>query len=270
MLVHLWCPICHLTNVFLAPHIFFLDSAQISDILHLRKRDKENTMAIKNYKTGEVTYVGRVMSVTTSCERVMSDIYADVTKARVVKEDGSVGCIVLSYGFELCSLTLRGEADLHPYWDSLNRAWMAVHELTRELETAASRMSHEIFNARTETKLGLCALRKGDRLVVTRKCKGNANGDEGVVFWVGYDRFSGKLRYGFKTDAGETRWISAGSARNASMSMEAINAELDKVELEIRNKYAEREICIHEQLEAVVPNYEFIKSHLREFLAIAA
>lgn len=227
-------------------------------------------MAIKNYKTGEVTYTGRVMHVSTSCERVMSDIYADVTKACVVEEDGSLKWITLSHGFELCSLTLRGEEDVHPYWSQLAGAWSNVKALKNELETADSRMARDITDKRYETQMGLCAIRKGDKLVVTRKYKNNIKGDTGFVFWVGHDRFSGAMRYGFKTEGGETRWISAGSARNAELSNAELVAACDAVEKEIRDQYAARKVCVEKELEVATEVYNFHKNELREFLAIAA
>ena len=73
-------------------------------------------MAIKNIETGEVTYEGRVLSISRSCDRVMSDIYADNVYATVVEDDGSLRKMWLYTNFELCTSPKRGEVDCTDAW----------------------------------------------------------------------------------------------------------------------------------------------------------
>jgi hypothetical protein len=172
------------------------------------------------YKNGTVLYEGAVISTYTACERVMSDIYADVAYAIVWDEDWScVKIINYAYYFELADN--NGVAVVDATSESLANAEAYAAGRTAGLNKAAA------FAAADKTELAAAkaaaltakraavksdAPRVGDLVEVT-KAAGSPKVEKGVsgkVVWSGWSkRHDASWRVGLKTAAGEVCWLPA-------------------------------------------------------------
>ena len=144
---------------------------------------------------GEPTHGGLVLSTVTRTERVMSDVWDDVTYAVVWNPaTGSptqvyLGCC--EFGREKVA-----EVDATPEVVAAHAAWTAARE--------AERLAAEEARREEAAEARLREVQRGCRAVVARGRK-VAKGTEGRVFWLGQGTYG--WRAGLETDAGETVWI---------------------------------------------------------------
>ena len=145
--------------------------------------------------TGEVTYAGAVLRVETNCERVMSDVWEDMTYAIVWDAGAGRPSRVFLRGGG-CETSATAEVDVTPEVVAAHEAWLAA----REAEVAAALEARREDEAAARVR----EVRRGCRAVVARGRK-VAKGTEGRVFWLGNGNYG--WRAGLETDAGETVWI---------------------------------------------------------------
>lgn len=214
-------------------------------------------MAIKNIETGEVTYEGRVLSISRSCDRVMSDIYADNVYATVVEDDGSLRKMWLYTNFELCTSPKRGEVDCTDAWRTFADAKRNLTSLKNEIDMNISTLDQVVQDKRVKAKNALLVIDNGDEVVVTRKSKGNQVGDTGKVFWRGTCRFTCKERYGFKSSDGKTHWVTKGSCKPTKVTQEQIMAAQNAAELSYRSEVGEKVAELQELYEIAQVTYNF-------------
>ena len=213
-------------------------------------------MAIVDNKTGEVTFSGRVLSVDTRCERVMSDIYADVTRATVILEDGSKQVRAIRYHFE-CDLSDRSATvDITPEWAELASAKTTLNFLTETRERLERNVDEIIREARQKAHRTLAKVVKGDEVRISRKSAKNPRGTVGVVFWVGTCNFSGKERFGIKTPEGATHWVADASCQKTSVDKSMIVRAQDAAEKAVRVDIAARLVTLENDIVDADFDYE--------------
>ncbi|HEY9818673.1 MAG TPA: hypothetical protein V6D20_23130, partial [Candidatus Obscuribacterales bacterium] len=142
-------------------------------------------------------------------------------------------------------------------WRKFSEAHGDVKHISNSIDTMIATKAQRIKDVRNAAALKLKAVDNGDMIVVTRKGKGNEVGDQGKVFWRGECRFTGKERYGFKTSAGKTHWVTKGSCQPASVTSDAITAAKDAAELEFLNKFVADMTDLQAKLEIAQVNYNF-------------
>lgn len=174
-------------------------------------------MAI-TYRDGKVLYEGAVLSTSLSCERVMSDIYADVGRARVWDaEKGRVESVTYAYYFELGDNNGVAVVDATDEVKALSDAYYAGGALGaayRSAEHAAGVAEREAAKAAAvaakRADLLENAPKVGDSVEAKREGRGCPKGTKGIVFWAGWSkRHDASWRVGFKDAAGLTYWMSA-------------------------------------------------------------
>jgi len=172
------------------------------------------------YKNGTVLYEGAVISTYTACERVMSDIYADVAYAIVWDEDWScVKTINYAYYFELADN--NGVAVVDATDENLAKAAAAADGSRAGHAKAAAFAAADKAELEAAKVAALAAKRAavaadaprmGDLVEVT-KAAGSpkvAKGVSGKVVWSGWSkRHDASWRVGLKTAAGEVCWLPA-------------------------------------------------------------
>jgi len=172
------------------------------------------------YNDGKVLYEGAVISTYTACERVMSDIYADVAYAIVWDEDWScVKTINYAYYFELADN--NGIAVVDATDESLASAAAYAAGRTAGLVKAAAFAAADKAELEAAKVAALAAKRAavladaprvGDSVEVT-KAAGSPKVEKGVtgkVVWSGWSkRHDASWRVGLKTAAGEVCWLPA-------------------------------------------------------------
>lgn len=189
-------------------------------------------MAIE--REGAVSYVGRVVRVTRREERVMSDIYADVWRARVVKDDGSTEDVWVNSNFELDTRRGKATADLAPEWARLMEAYDAKRAAEGRLATAEKVAK----DAERGVPPRYPEPRKGDLVMVTGKAKGlPEKGTFAEVVWTGTSKFSGAARVGILVN-GEKVYCPASKVTRAATSEELEAA--DEVAAEATAKWREK------------------------------
>lgn len=214
-------------------------------------------MAIINTETNEVTYEGRVLHITRSCDRVMSDIYADNIYATVVEDDGSYRKIWLYTNFELCNSPMRGEEDCTDTWRKFAESFRNLKSLRNEIDMYKDTLDEAIKNVRTKARNALLTIDNGDEVVVTRKSKDNKIGDTGKVFWRGKCRYTSKERYGFKSSDGKTHWVTKGSCKPTRVTQEQLDAAMSAKETAYRAKVASKLAELQKLVEIAQINYNF-------------
>lgn len=135
----------------------------------------------REVESTKVTHEGLVVSESwTTCERVMSDIYADVSHVRVWNpETRTVETVTLGYHFELCSTFGRSVVDASP--EILAEVARQAAEATAR-KAAADKAAYEAREAaREEARRN--APEHGKLMVVTRGRKVPV-GTTGKVFWM--------------------------------------------------------------------------------------
>lgn len=159
-----------------------------------------------------VEHVGRVLSVETREDRVMSDIYAPVTRAKVVLANGAIETVHVRAHFECDSTRNYAEVDATDTAKALADAFTALDNAKRVLTRAEALL----VVAQKAVKRGPVVNPQpdnGDTVEVIRKVKSTAKGTVGKVFWRGTCQFSGQFRYGLKDAAGATHWVNAASIK---------------------------------------------------------
>ncbi|KPL02541.1 MAG: hypothetical protein AMK75_02595 [Planctomycetes bacterium SM23_65] len=148
-------------------------------------------MAIKRWKTYEdkkagepptVSYEGRVLRKPwPECERVMSDIYADVMYTLVWDDEaGRAKKLYLKACFECDVSAYECEVDASP-------EILVAHEANRKYEAALSRARKRLREARKAADYRERThheVAKDKRMVVHRSYKEVRRGMEGIVFWI--------------------------------------------------------------------------------------
>lgn len=151
------------------------------------------------FTDGVVTHAGRVLSVTTREQRVMSDVYADVTHARVVEDDGSVTEVYVKAHFECDSRHAYAVVDAGPEWHALAMAKAALSTAQSTVERATKLVAV----AARPVPPSLPAVSRGDTVEVTGKVAGLTKGDFLTVAWAGRSQYTGATRVGFVVGAGK-------------------------------------------------------------------
>lgn len=171
-------------------------------------------ITVSNYNNENKTtveYTGRVVSTFLRCDRVMSDIYADVLYARVIKDDGSEMSVQCKAYFECDPRDVRVTVDVTPEWIQLYNAKNTVNaaqDAVAALDRCASRDSEKAVARLLEPK-------RGEKIIVTRKGKAVKNGETGTCFWVGNSKYDNSVRVGFVSDEdGSKKYIGLGSCRH--------------------------------------------------------
>ncbi len=156
-------------------------------------------MSLKDIRTGEVTYAGKVLSTHwKSGVRIMSDVYADVHYA-VIFDGGK--SFTVSTGNDEMGATDEVTIDATP---EVKRAYLCEQILADNLEIRRAYASHLAW-LRTEAS----QLTKGKfvRVVKGRKV---AKGTEGILFWMSNPGDSQwGIRVGIRDARGEVYWTSA-------------------------------------------------------------
>jgi hypothetical protein len=146
-------------------------------------------------RTGEVTHEGRVLHIETNVERIMSDVWEDMTYAHVWDAAAGRPSRVFLRGGG-CETSATAEVDATPEVVAAHEAWIAAREAEKAAALEAKRED--------EAEARVREVRRGGRAVVARGRK-VARGTEGRVFWLGNGTYG--WRAGLETDAGETVWI---------------------------------------------------------------
>jgi len=134
---------------------------------------------------GGVTHVGLVMGPpTTTEERVMSDVYANVTRVPVWDEErGEPSEVATAYHFEcddrVGSATVDFDRTRPDYL-----AWVAKRDALAA-KAESDRLEREAYEAEARAKAVALPLVKGAEVVVTRARKKGVKGVRGTVGWIG-------------------------------------------------------------------------------------
>jgi len=172
--------------------------------------------------TPKPTYEGCVLSTHVERDRrIMSDVWADCFYAEVWTGteviEVSLGANHVSNGVDNADTDATDEVKV------LVAAWREAKAEAARLEWEAKAPEREAARIKAEAAATKKAVReakaylndptKGDRVVVARRRGRNAppKGTEGEVFWTGTSGDFGTPRVGFKDDAGETHWTTAGN-----------------------------------------------------------
>lgn len=145
-------------------------------------------------RSGVVKYDGAVLRVETTCERVMSDVWEDLTYAIVW--DAAAGCTARMF--------MRGgysESESEAVVDATPEVIAAYDAYMVEKARQASIIRTAILEDEAEARVR--EVRRGCRAVVAKGRK-VAKGTEGRVFWLGESAYG--WRAGLETDSGETVW----------------------------------------------------------------
>jgi hypothetical protein len=151
------------------------------------------------FTNGVVTHAGRVLSVSKREERVMSDVYADVTYADVVNDDGTCQEVQVRAHFECDTRIAYAVADASPEW----RALAAAKAGLARAQYAVKDASKLVASAARPVPPSLPTIARGDLVEVTGKVAGLAKGDLLTVAWAGWSQYSGAARVGFAVGAGK-------------------------------------------------------------------
>lgn len=184
-------------------------------------------------ENGLVTYVGRVVSVVKREERVMSDIYADVSYANVIEEDGSMKSLHLRSHFELCSSTRWAVADATP-------EWLAYAEAKARLGGAEQRLAvaeKAVERAAKPVAPAIPAVAKGDLVMVSGKAEGLTKGDILEVVWAGTSRYSDAARVGLLV-GGQKVYCAATKVTRVGSTAELETAEREAAEATVAHREA--------------------------------
>lgn len=173
---------------------------------------------------GEATHVGLVLGIEKKYDvRVMSDVWADITFAKVWDAEAGRPVLVALGNTEFGS-SAEAEIDATPEVVAAHDAWLADEKARKAAEDEAR------FEAGAETRLR--SVTTGCRAVVARGRK-VPKGTEGRVFWIGQNAFG--WRAGMKTDAGETVWTALSNldrvipAKPEGMSWQNFESHLAKI-----------------------------------------
>jgi hypothetical protein len=158
---------------------------------------------------GEPEYVGKVLSIHTKVERIMSDVWDDVSYATVLEADGSTKTICVG-GCEF-GWNYKCEIDADPKviadWNArVEAAAKAAHEAQMKAEAEQRAKQYE-----ADCKRSALAPTKGRTVTVTKGRKVPV-GTVGVVTWEGTDSYRGEARIGIKDAAGHVHYTAASNA----------------------------------------------------------
>ncbi len=149
---------------------------------------------------GTVSYAGAVLKTFSRTERVMSDVYDDVSYADVWDGNDVKTLSTGVMGYNTYAVTVDATPDVV---DAANAFVLAktVAKAKRDLDDRI---------AKAKDKAAEVGRGKSVKVVKGRKVP---LGTEGNVFWTGPNKFSryGELRIGFKDAAGATHWTAAGN-----------------------------------------------------------
>jgi hypothetical protein len=161
---------------------------------HLSLRDPAAPYA-RRARVGDPMWIGLVLRVETQTERIMSDVWADVTTA-VVWDPAKGAPSNVHIGDSEFGAEKVAEVDATADVVAAHDAWEAARE--------AERVAAEEARREADAKARLHEVQRGCRAVVARGRK-VAKGTEGRVFWIGQGGFG--PRAGLETDDGQTVWI---------------------------------------------------------------
>lgn len=151
-----------------------------------------------------ISYQGRVLKTYERDERVMSDIYAPVSYATVVEDDGSTKEVRLRAHFELCTSRRHAVADATEEWKEFAKA----KEALRMAEGALQKTQKMAKDAERPVPASMPETRRGDLVMVTGKVPGLEKGSIVEITWAGQSKFSEALRLGTVVD-GKKLYFSA-------------------------------------------------------------
>jgi hypothetical protein len=147
------------------------------------------------------TFAGRVVALSSSVERIMSDVWATLFYAIVMVDEGEYR--ELCYGNDDCGATRNSaEIDATAEQISMYVSWRKAEDDRFAAEQEAIERARREARAEMDRK----AVKKGRTLRVVRGRKVK-KGTEGRCFWVGESQW-GK-RVGMTLANGETVWIDA-------------------------------------------------------------
>jgi len=142
---------------------------------------------------GEKSYEGRVLNVYSRDERVMSDIYALVSRASVAEADGSVKDLYLKAHFECDTREVDYEVDASPAVLALVNAKLLLDSAKSRVGSAEKKVA-EVAARVPVAKAVSPGLSRGDLVMVAGKVEGLVKGDFHEVAWVGNSHFNDSLR----------------------------------------------------------------------------
>jgi hypothetical protein len=157
---------------------------------------KEFVMAIVRKSGSLVEHEGRVLSVSTREEAVMSDVYAPVTRAKVVNDDGSVTEVYVRSHFECDASDAVATVDVTDEFRELAFAYTSLNLINGIVAV----FQKDLKAAQKLTPSGTREPRKGDMVMVTGKAPGLTKGEFHTVVWAGTSRFSESVRLGVMVD----------------------------------------------------------------------
>ena len=145
-------------------------------------------------RTGEVTHAGVVLAIETRCERVMSDVWENMTYAIVWDAaEGRPNQVFLDGGG--CERAAEAVVDATPDVVAAHDAWIAARAAEKAAAAEAKR-EQEAENRIRRVERGCWAVVARGRKV--------PKGTQGRVFWIGHSTYG--WRAGLETEAGDTVW----------------------------------------------------------------
>lgn len=152
-------------------------------------------MAVFSDREGSmvVSHEGRVVAKHSREERVMSDIYADVSYATVVNDDGSISSVYLKSHFECCPWTAYAVVDATPEVLALHAAYGARCSAENAVKVATALVAKLSKSAKPVAPV-LPGFSRGDLVMVTGAVPGLTKGDLVTLDWAGRSKFSGADR----------------------------------------------------------------------------
>lgn len=151
------------------------------------------------YRNGSFSYVGRVLWVESREERVMSDVWAYVTYAGLVEDDGSVRKERVKSHFELDGGDGHAVMDATPEVRELVMAYDRRRFAERAVEDAEKRLAKLSKPLKPAVPL-MPRLAVGDVAMVVGAVPGLKKGDMVDVVWTGRSQFSDSERVGLLVD----------------------------------------------------------------------
>jgi len=157
----------------------------------------------------ESEHVGRVLDIYSKVERIMSDVWDDVSYAVVLLDDGSTQTIHLGtteFGWNY-KAEIDAPAQVIADWKArVEAAAKAAHEARMKYEAEERAKQYE-----ADCKRSALAPTKG-RTVTVVKGRKVPVGTAGVVVWEGSDSFRGEARIGIKDASGHVHYTAASNA----------------------------------------------------------
>jgi ribosomal protein L24 len=214
-----------------------------------RRLEPEGEEKMSVIEGSVVSYEGRVLEIYSREERVMSDVYADVSYARVIEDDGSVRSVFLRSHFELDVSERRATVDATPEW----KAYHATYKAMVDASNAHARAVEWAKRAEKPVAPAFPRIKRGDLVMVTGKVAGLTKGDIVSVDWAGTSKFSDAERVGVMVDGKRVYCPASKVCRvHSAEEMEAAETAAEVATAKERATVAELLVAATEKLEAAV------------------